>query len=185
MATVALTDPALDDLRRAGPVAAALLLGRLRLLEQDPDAGPPLVDRRTGFRVLDALDGDARIVHSRHRDTVTVHAVWVDGVRSDGEAYAEALERVRAADPSEQVALARSVQLLARATGVRPVPSDRLRAPVPDWLADALVRDAGWTRLAVAAMDAATAFEAWNAHVNARNDARDHRGLPAPEARKR
>ncbi len=46
---------------------------------------------------------------------------------------------------------------------MRPVPSDRLRAPVPDWLADALVRDAGLTRLAVAAMDATTAFEAWNA----------------------
>ena len=125
--------------------------------------------RRTGFRVLDALDGDARVVFGvagtdgRTGAVVTVHEIWIDGVRSDGEAYAEALERVRAADPSEQVALARSVQRLARLTGVRPVPSDRLRAPVPDWLADALVRDAGLTRLAVAAMDAATAFEAWNA----------------------
>ena len=70
---------------------------------------------------------------------MTVHEVWVDGARSDGEAYAEALERVQGADPSEQVALARSVQRLARITGVRPVPSDRLRAPVPDWLADVLV----------------------------------------------
>ena len=95
-------------------------------------------------------------------DTVTVHEVWIDGVRSDGEAYAEALERVRAADPSEQVALARSVQRLARLTGVRPVSSERLRTPVPDWLADALVRQAGLTRLAVAAMDATTAFDAWN-----------------------
>src|SRR5690349_9827898 len=160
---VALTDPALDDLRRAGPVAAALLLGRLRLLEQEPEAGAPLVDRRTGFRILDALDGAARIVHSRDRGgAVTVHEVWIDGVRSEGEAYAEALERVRAADPSEQVALARSVQRLARLTGVRPVPGDRLRAPVPDWLADALVRETGLTRLAVAAMDATTAFDAWN-----------------------
>ena len=169
MATVSLTDPALDDLRRAGPVAAALLLGRLRLLEQDPDAGTALVDDRTGFRVLDALDGDARIVHSRRRDAVTVHEVWVDGVRSDGEAYAEALERVRAADPSEQVALARSVQRLARVTGVRPVSSDRLRAPVPDWLADALVRDAGLPRLAVAAMDVPTVFETWNAAAKQRD----------------
>jgi mRNA interferase RelE/StbE len=159
--TVALTDPALDDLRRAGPVAAALLLGRLRVLEQEPDAGAPLVDRRTGFRVLDALDGRARVVYELAGSTAAVHEVWVDGVRSDGEAYAEALERVRAADPSEQVALARSVQRLARLTGVRPVPSERLRAPVPDWLADALVHDAGLTRLAVAAMDAATAFDAW------------------------
>jgi mRNA interferase RelE/StbE len=166
MATVELTEFVLDDLRRAGPVVAALLLGRLRLLEQDPAAGTPLLDSRTGFRVLDALDGDARIVHRLDRESpaqvVTVHEVWVDGVRSDGEAYAEALERVRAADPSEQVALARSVQRLSRLTGVRPVPSDRLRAPVPDWLADALVREADLTRLAVAAMDATTAFDAWN-----------------------
>jgi mRNA interferase RelE/StbE len=166
VSNVTLTEPALDDLRRAGPVAAALLLGRLRVLEQDPEAGAPLVDRRAGFRVLDALDGDARVVYGVHRpgagEAVTVFAVWVDGVRSDGEIYAEALERVRAADPSEQVALARSVQRLARLTGVRPVPTDRLRAPVPDWLAEALVHRAGRTRLAVAAMDATTAFDAWN-----------------------
>ena len=64
-----LTDPALDDLRRAGPVAAALLLGRLRLLEQEPEAGTPLRRPRTGFRVLDALDGDARVVYERRRAT--------------------------------------------------------------------------------------------------------------------
>jgi hypothetical protein len=165
--SVALADAALDDLRRAGPVAAALLLGRLRVLDQEPETGAPLVDPRTGFRVLDALDGAARAVYSLDGSTATVHAVWVDGVRSDGEIYAEALERMRAADPSEQVALARSVQRLARLTGVRPVPSDRLRAPVPDWLADALVREAGLTRLAVAAMDATTAFDAWTNFLRA------------------
>jgi len=165
MARVELTDPALDDLRRAGPVVAALLLGRLRVLETEPDAGRPLVDAGTRLRVLPALDGAARVVHEADGDTVTVHAVWVDGVRTDGEAYAEALERVQRGDPSEQVALARSVQRLVRVTGVRPVARDRLRIPVPDWLADALVEDAGFTRLAVAAMDAATAFEAWNSRV--------------------
>ena len=46
----------------------------------------------------------------------------------------------------------------ARQHGAR----DRLRAPVPDWLADALITRAGQERLAVAAMDAATAFDAWN-----------------------
>jgi hypothetical protein len=160
--TVSLTDPAVDDLRRAGPVAAALLLGRLRVLEQDASAGPPLVDGGTGFRVLDALDGEARVVYALDGERVTVHALWIEGARSDGEAYAEALERMQGADPSEQVALARAVQRLGRITGVRPIPRDRLRAPVPDWLADVLVRDAGLTRLAVAAMDATTAFDAWN-----------------------
>src|SRR4051794_34353542 len=98
VARVALTEPALDDLRRAGPFAAALLLGRLRTLEQEPTAGVPLVDVRTGFRALDALDGAARAVYALDGERVTVHWVWVDGVRADGEIYAEALERVRAAD---------------------------------------------------------------------------------------
>ncbi len=159
MARVVLTHPALDDLRRAGPVVAALVLGRLRLLESEPDAGTPLLG--TGFRVLTALDGDARIVHATEGATVTVRSVWVDGARTDGEAYAETLERIRAADPSEQVTMAQAVRRLGRVTGTRPVPQDRLRAPVPDWLASALVGRAGLTRLAVAAMDAATAFDAW------------------------
>jgi len=164
---VELTDAALDDLRRAGPVAAALLLGRLRLLETEPDAGFALLDPATGYRVFSALDGAARAVYEIEGTRVIVREIWVDGVRSDGEAYAEALERLRGADPSEQVALARAVQRLARSTGVRPVPSERVRAPVPDWLADALVREAGLTRLAVAAMDATTAFDAWNAFLAA------------------
>ena len=91
---------------------AALLLGRLRVLEEEPEAGAPLVDPRTGYRVLDASTAPPASSTTRCGDTVTVHAVWVDGARSDGEVYAEALERVRAADPSEQVALARSVQRL-------------------------------------------------------------------------
>ena len=75
-----------------------------------------------------------------------MHEVWVDGVRSDGEVYAEALERVRAADPSEQVALG-PVGAATRPPHRRAARAERpLRAPVPDWLADALVRDAGLTR---------------------------------------
>jgi mRNA interferase RelE/StbE len=162
VARVVLTDPALDDLRRAGPVVAALVLGRLRRLESEPDAGTPLVDRRTGFRLLPALDGAARIVHDTEGTTVTVRAVWVDGARTDGEAYAETLARIRAADPSEQVTMAQVVRGLGRLTGARPVPRDRLRAPVPDWLADVLVSRAGRDRLAVAALDAGAAFDEWN-----------------------
>jgi mRNA interferase RelE/StbE len=165
VATVVLTDPALDDLRRAGPVAAALVLGRLRALAADPTTGRPLVDATTGYRVLDAPEAATRIVLDAEGADVVVRAVWVDGARTDGEAYAEALARIREADPSEQVALARAVQRLARLTGVRPVARDLRREPVPDWLADALVDDAGLTRLAVAAMDAATAFGAWNRFV--------------------
>ena len=74
------------------------------------------------------------------RDVVTVWEVWVDGVRADGEAYAEALERMVSADPSEQVELAGILERLGRITGTVPVPRNRLVEPVPDWLADALRR---------------------------------------------
>ena len=113
--------------------------------------------------MLSALDGVARIVHDLQGDTVTV-LVWVDGARSDGEAYAETLDRIRSADPSEQVTMARVVRRLGRITGARPVP-DTASAPVPDWLADTLVGQAGRDGLAVAAMDATTAFEAWTRHL--------------------
>ena len=163
MARVVLTDPALDDLRRAGPVLAALVLGRLRLLESEPAAGSPLVDERTGYRVLAALDGDARVVHDVHGDTVTIRSVWVDGARTDGEAYAETLERIQCRRPvGAGRPRRRSVRRLSRLTGARPVPRDRLRAPVPDWLADALLGRAGLERLAVAAMDAEAAFDEWS-----------------------
>jgi mRNA interferase RelE/StbE len=180
VAHVVLTDPALDDLRRTGPVAAALVLGRLRALATEPSAGTPLVDEATGYRLLDALEGAARIVFSAEPDEVTVHEVWVDGARTDGEAYAEALDRIRVADPSEQVTLARNLRGLGRLTGTRPVPRDRLRAPVPDWLADALVTQAGHDRLAVAALDAATAFDEWNRHLT-----RTAEAVEAAEAVKR
>jgi mRNA interferase RelE/StbE len=162
MATVTLTDAALEDLRRAGPVRAALLLGRLRLLEREPEVGTPLLDPATGYRSLDALDGAGRVVYDSDATGVTVRVVWVDGARTDGDAYDEALRRMRAADPPDLVALANIVRRIARATGVRLVPRDRLRQPVPDWLAESLESDAGLSALEVAAMDALTAFAAWN-----------------------
>jgi hypothetical protein len=67
---------------------------------------------------------------------------------------------MQAADPPDLVALARILQRLGRLTGTRPV--TRSREPVPDWLADALVQRGGQGRLAVAALDAVTAFDDWN-----------------------
>jgi mRNA interferase RelE/StbE len=159
--SVAFTDPALDDLRRIGPAAAARVIDACRALQDDPEAGTPLADGGTPYRALPA-PGPGRIVYDTAAGVATVRAVWVDGVRSDGEAYAEALERMQSADPPELVALARVVQRLSRLTGTRPVPRSRTREPVPDWLAEAMIEQAGYDRLAVAALDAANAFELWN-----------------------
>ena len=79
-----------------------------------------------------------------------MHELWVDGARLDGEAYAEALDRMQGADQPDVVQLARILRRLGRITGTVPVPRGRLRTPVPDWLADALVTQAAVDPLTVA-----------------------------------
>ena len=161
--TILLTAPVVDDLRRIGPVLAPRVLDVIAALDDDPLAGAPLVDDGTGYRVLIAEGGRRRIVYSVAGDVVTVCEVWADGARLDGEAYAEALDRMQAADAPDVVQLARILRRLGRLTGTAAVPADRLRTPVPDWLADALVTEAGVDPLTVATMDASTAFAVWNA----------------------
>jgi len=158
-----LTGSAIEDLRRVGPVAAPRVLELVATLVHSPVAGAPLLDESTGYRVLSAEGGGWRVVYSVAGDVVTVHEVWVDGARLDGEAYAEALDRMQGADQPDVVQLARILRRLGRITGTVPVPRGRLRTPVPDWLADALVTQAAVDPLTVAALDAASAFDLWNA----------------------
>jgi mRNA interferase RelE/StbE len=160
MAILQLTDPALDDLRRVGPAAASRMIEWCASLADSPELGAPLVHDTTPFRAYVVAGGAGRIVYDIADDVVTVRVIWIDGRRSDGEAYAEALRQMQSADPPDLVALARILQRLGRLTGTRPV--TRSREPVPDWLADALVDQAGLDRLAVAPLDATRAFDVWN-----------------------
>jgi hypothetical protein len=164
VAPVVLARAAVDDLRRFGPVQGRRVVERLAALDHDPDVGAPLVDAATGLRRLE-VDGRWRVVYEPTATAVTVWELWLDGARSDGEAYAEALEAVQSAGTPELVQLARILRRLGRITGTGPVPRDRVSYPVPDWLAAALVERAGADPLAVAAMDAVTAFDAWNRFV--------------------
>jgi hypothetical protein len=159
---VDLTVGAVDDLRRAGPVLAPRLLDDLRALADDEDAGQPLVSDDSRFRLLTRQGGRRRYVYRTSGSRVTIWAVTVTGARRDGAVYAETMERMQAADPSEIVAAARLLERLGRITGTAVVPAARRREPVPDWLAERLVAEAGRTRIAVAALDAATAFDEWN-----------------------
>jgi hypothetical protein len=160
---VEVTDGALDDLRRLGPALGRRAVEQMALLDTDAGLGRELVPG-CGHRVLVAAGGALRIVHAVAGDgTVTVWELWIDGVRSDGVAYAEALHRMQAADAPEAVEHARLLERLGRLTGTVPVPRTRVREPVPDWLADALL-DAGLAdRLELATIDASTAFARWNA----------------------
>ncbi|MFN8026461.1 MAG: hypothetical protein U0W40_08970 [Acidimicrobiia bacterium] len=162
---VELASGAVDDLRRAGPALAARLLDDLRALTGDDDPGVPLVDD-SGFRVFATAAGRRRFVYRRtgglDSGRAVVWAIVVAGVRSDGAVYAETLERMQSADPPDVVAAARLLARLGRVTGTAVLPAARRREPVPDWLADRLGAAAGRTRSAVAASDAATAFDEWN-----------------------
>jgi hypothetical protein len=160
---VELTDAALDDLRRLGPALARRAVEQVALLEEDPELGRELV-AGCGYRTLVGTGGAWRVVYAVAPDaTVTVWEVWIDGVRSVGTAYAEALHRMQAADAPEAVEHAQLLERLGRLTGTMPVPRHRVREPVPDWLADALL-DAGLTdRVELTILDATTAFARWNA----------------------
>ena len=139
------------------------LLDDLPALADDEDARRPLVSDDSGFRLLTRQGGRRRYVYRTSGSRVTVWAVAVAGARRDGAVYAETMERMQAADPSEIVAAARLVGTAgARVTGTAVVPAARRREPVPDWLAERLVAEVGRTRIAVAVLDAATAFDEWN-----------------------
>ena len=158
---VDLTDAALDDLRRLGPRLARLVLEQVAVLADDPHVGDPL-GPGSGFRKLVGRGGTWRVVYAATPRDVTVWEVWVDGVRTSGAAYAEALHRMQSADTPEVVEHARLLERLGRITGTVPLSPARLRDPVPDWLADALVDQRGLDRLEVATLDARAAFDRWN-----------------------
>ncbi len=159
---ITFTDPALDDLRRLGAAAARRALERIALLEGVREAGESLATIETGYRKLSWRDGSWRVVYAVDADVVTIWEVWVDGVRSNGAAYAEALHRMVSADAPDAVELAGILERLGRITGTVPVPRNRVVEPTPDWLADALLEHTSLSRLQIAAMDAPAAFDAWN-----------------------
>jgi mRNA interferase RelE/StbE len=158
---VTFAEAALDDLRRLGPARARRALAQIWVLADGGDPGTPLA-AGAPYRKLAPGAGALRVTYAADRAAVTVGEDWVDGARAPGAAAAEALHRMQAADAPEVIEHAQLLERLGRITATMPVPPHRLREPVPDWLADALVDDAGLTRLELAAMDARTAFERWN-----------------------
>jgi mRNA interferase RelE/StbE len=159
---IVFTDAALEDLRRLGPPAARRAIERIAVLDAEPDVGESLATAETGYRKLSWRDGTWRVVYAADAGVVTVWEVWFDGVRTTGAAYAEALQRMVAADAPNAVELAGILERLGRITGTVPVPRNRVVEPVPDWLADALLERTSLTSLELASMDATTAFDAWN-----------------------
>lgn len=98
MADITFLDQAIEDLEDLDGSAQRLVLGKMRVLIANPEAGQPLgrttTGNLTGFRKLVVGNRDYRIVY-RIEDDGTVCVVWVIGPRSDDRCYETALERLR------------------------------------------------------------------------------------------
>ena len=128
---ITFTDPALDDLRRLGAPVARRTLARIAVLDTDPAAGDDLATIDTGYRKLSAPEGTWRVVYTVDADVVTIWEVWVDGVRSTGAAYAEALQRMVSADAPDAVELARDPRAARSHHRYRPGPTQPHRRTRP------------------------------------------------------
>jgi mRNA interferase RelE/StbE len=161
---VVFTAPAVDDLRRIGPDAATKVLKQILLLLENPEAGYPLGGESTGFRKLVVGRNTWRVVYRITDDkSIEICAIWAVGERADGEVYAEATARVRAAGTGRpEVVLPGQIidRLGAPAEHIR-VEQPPPRKPVPDWLADRLIYTVGMSREDVAALDSQQAVDLW------------------------
>ncbi|GLW23623.1 hypothetical protein DI270_015230 [Microbispora triticiradicis] len=164
MSDVVFTAPAVDDLRRIGPDAAPKVLKKILLLLDNPEAGYPLGGELTGFRKLVVGRNTWRVVYRITDDkSIEICEVWAVGERADGEVYAEATARVRAAGGGrpEVVQLGRVIERLGALAAHIRVEQPPSREPVPDWLADRLIYTVGMSREDVAALDLQQAVDLW------------------------
>lgn len=165
MVEITFTDAAIDDLRKIGPDAVPKVLKKLLILLDSPMAGHPLGGDLAGFRKLVVGRNTWRIVYRVVDDkTVEICEVWAVGARADAEVYAEATERVMAAaagERSELRKLADVIERLGRLAGEIAVPAIREREPVPDWLAQRLIRSVGMSPQDVAALSLQEAVDHW------------------------
>ncbi|MBE3016218.1 type II toxin-antitoxin system RelE/ParE family toxin [Microbispora sp. NEAU-D428] len=164
MSDVVFTAPAVDDLRRIGPDAAPKVLKKILLLLDNPEAGYPLGGELTGFRKLVVGRNTWRVVYRIKDDkSIEICEVWAVGERADGEVYAEATARVRAAGEGrpEVVQLGQIIERLGALADHIRVDQPPPREPVPDWLADRLIYTVGMSREDVAALDLQQAVDLW------------------------
>ena len=141
--------------------AARRALERIALLDADARSRREPGDDRNRLPEAQLARRNLAVVYAVDADVVTVWEVWVDGVRSTGAAYAEALQRMVSADAPDAVELAGILERLGRITGTVPVPRTASSNPSPTGSPTPSSNHV-LTRLEVAAMDATTAFEAWN-----------------------
>ena len=164
MTEITFTRAAIDDLRRIGPDAVPKVLKKILLLLESPLAGYPLGSTLTGFRKLVVGRNTWRIVYRVIDDkAIEICEIRAVGARADAEVYAEAAARVRdAADRRPEFRkLADVIEQLGRLAGDVAMPVAQSREPVPDWLAQRLIRTVGMPPQDVAALSLEEAVDRW------------------------
>lgn len=171
-AYIRLTDPAVEDLQQLAthnPQALRWALKKMLLLEENPDAGEPLLGGLIGWRKLTVGDRDWRIVWRPTSDSDTtpvieIAEVWAVGARSDSEVYEEMAARVATMpDNPPTLALAEVVQRFNKlGAGIAPA-SPPVREELPSWLVDQLVHTASLHHEVVERMTLKEAVDAWTA----------------------
>lgn len=171
-AEVWLTDPAVVDLHRLDGAPLVWALKKMLLLENDPQAGEPLLGSLIGYQKLVVGNLDWRIVwrvltDERGALTVEVAEVWAVGARSDNAVYAEMTDRVASLgdSPVRRSLSAILGELGRRAKGLQATPMAVAPSRPEPWLVERLVHTAGLDRDQVVAMTSEQAVDAWTEHI--------------------
>lgn len=170
-AVVRLTDGAVDDLhrmmRKGDPQVVRWALKKMLLLEQNPEAGQPLLGNLVGWRKIVVGDRDWRVVWRVGHDSagtvvVDVAEVWAFGARSEAEVYAEVNDRIASASDSPTVtALVEVLEQLGKVTQGLDASPEPSNDALPLWLRDALVKVVGLEPREVDAMNTDDAHQVW------------------------
>ncbi|HVV21304.1 MAG TPA: type II toxin-antitoxin system RelE/ParE family toxin [Pseudonocardiaceae bacterium] len=182
MAEIVFTDAAIDDLRRLGPDVVPQVLKKVLILLDDAEAGQPLGGTLTGFRKLVVGRNHWRIMYRiAEGGVLEICEIWCVGARSDAEVYDEASARIaKAVDRNPAVRrLADVVDRLGRLAGGITVADHSHHEPVPDWLAQRLIRTAGLPAEKVAALNLEQAVDLWTAYVSGPSEAARHEAVTA------
>jgi mRNA interferase RelE/StbE len=151
-----------------GRLNATVPFKKMIHLENDPNAGEPLLGGLIGYRKIAVGDRDWRVVWGVTEGqagefVVEVAEVWAIGYRKDSEVYAEISRQAADAGPSPATkALAEVLVLFTKqARGLSATSEPPEPELVPKWLTEVLVHVVGLRQDEVEQMDLAEAEQAW------------------------